>query len=405
MRVKTLLHKLFDVTSLKIDKRISKTLLDAVDALIKDRRLSIFGLGRALGRASKVKHNIKCIDRLFGNKTLHKKTTVYYKKMTRILLSGKKRPIILIDWSGLSKCGEFHMLRASTPVGGRALTLLDMAYPLREYTKHSTHKEFMFMLKELLPEDCKPIIVTDAGFRGPWFTLVRSLGWDFVGRVRNSTQYKNNDSEQWLPIKSLYDTATQTARYIGEMLLAKSKPLSCHFYIMKKTKKNRVKKNLVGKKVRCSVSLKHAKRESEPWLIVTSLPATEITASQVMKIYGKRMQIEEAFRDIKNTRNGFSLRHCRSYNRERLNVALLIGAVGMFLLWIIGVATKNKKLHYGFQANTVKTKNVLSTFTIGFQALLKKLTFYKTEFLQALRDIQDCVTALDAGCGIIANPI
>ena len=401
MREKTLLHNLFDIASLKIDNRISKTLLDAVDALLKDRQLSIFGLGRALGRASKVKHNIKCIDRLFGNKTLHKKITVYYKKMTRILLSGKKRPVILIDWSGLSKCGAFHILRASTPVGGRALTLLDVAYPLSQYTKHSTHKEFLYMLKELLPENCKPIIVTDAGYRGPWFTLVRSLGWHFIGRVRNSTQYKNNDSNQWEPIKILYETATRTAKYLGKTLLAKSKPVSCYFYTIKKTKKNRVKKNLVGKKVRCSSSLKHAKRESEPWLIVTSLPPEEITASQLMKMYSKRMQIEEAFRDIKNTRNGFCLRNCRSYSKERLDVALLIGAIGMFLLWLIGIATKNKKVHHSFQANTIKTRNVLSNFTIGIQALMTKLTFYKTEFLQALRDIQGCVVALDAGCGII----
>lgn len=38
-------------------------------------------------------------------------------------------------------------------------------------------------------------------------------------------------------------------------------------------------------------------------------------------MYRKRMQIEY---DLKNTRNGFGLRHCRSYQADRLNVALLI---------------------------------------------------------------------------------
>ena len=89
MREKKLLHTLFEVSSLKIDKRISRTLFDAVEALVKDKQLSIFGLGRVLNRASKVKHNIKCIDRLFGNKTLHNKMKVYYQKMTELLLSGK----------------------------------------------------------------------------------------------------------------------------------------------------------------------------------------------------------------------------------------------------------------------------------------------------------------------------
>ena len=150
--------------------------------------------------------------------------------------------------------------------------------------------------------------------------------------------------------------------------------------------------------------MKHAKRGSEPWLIVTSLSTEEVTAPQLIKIYGKRMQIEEAFRDIKNTRNGFSLRNCRSYNKNRLDVALLIGAIGMFLLWILGVATKNKNIHRSFQANTIKTKNVLSNFTIGVQAIVNQIIFYKKELLGALADLQGFVVALDRGFGIIDGP-
>lgn len=401
MREKKLLHNLFEITSLRIDKRIHKTLLDAVEALIQCKQLSIFGLGRALGRWAKVKHNIKCIDRLFGNKTLQSKTTIYYEKMAEVLLTGKQQPLILVDWSGLSKNGAFHILRASTPVGGRSLTLLDVAYPVSAYAKHTTHQSFMKQLSELLPEGCRPIIITDAGFKGPWFKLVRSLGWDYVGRVRNKTQYQDRKSLKWAPIKSLYSKATQTAKYLGEMRLAKSNPLSCHFYILKKGKCHRVKKNRFGKKAKTTSSLKHAQRESEPWLIVTSLSSERVTASQVMKLYRTRMQIEESFRDLKNTRNGFSLRHCGSYHKERLDIALLIGALGIFLLWLIGIATKNRKAHYGFQANTVKKVNVLSTFMIGSQAVKRKMTFYKQEFLEAVEVMQRSVTALDRGYGII----
>jgi len=35
----------------------------------------------------------------------------------------------------------------------------------------------------------KAIIVTDAGFRCPWFQQVREVGWDFVGRVRNTNEW------------------------------------------------------------------------------------------------------------------------------------------------------------------------------------------------------------------------
>jgi len=51
----------------------------------------------------------------------------------------------------------------------------------------------MTKLKMMLPKSCKPIIVTDAGFRIPWFQLVESLGWDFIGRVRNRTFCKKSE--------------------------------------------------------------------------------------------------------------------------------------------------------------------------------------------------------------------
>ncbi len=147
----------------------------------------------------------------------------------------------------------------------------------------------------MLPHDCKPIIVTDAGFRNPWFRLVLSFGWDFIGRARNATQYHFTGKNTWKPLKNLYEKATNKPTYVGSFHLAKINPLLCHAYLMKQQKQYRVKKNLSGKKIQCSVSLKHAKRENEPWLIVSSLSPEEKTSLEIMQCYKKRMQIEEAF--------------------------------------------------------------------------------------------------------------
>lgn len=71
------------------------------------------------------------------------------------------------------------------------------------------------------------------------------------------------------------------------------------------------------------------------------------------------MQIEE----------GFSLRQNRSITLGRLSVALMVGAIGMLLLWIIGIIAKIQKIHYHFQANTTRDQNVLSLFIVGWQVL------------------------------------
>lgn len=381
MPVRKLLHKWLDKACFSVDKRARRTLFSAAETLTRCKRLSIFGLGRHLNRSAHVKHNIKCMDRLFGNKQLHKKRVIFYKQMTQFLLKNNQRPLIIVDWSGLTRCGQYHFLRASIVTQGRALTLYERSYPVTAYMSQKTNGEFLTMLEKILPDDCKPIIVTDAGFRNTWFHLVLLKEWHFIDRVRNRTQYRFSAENNWKSIKSLYEQARYNATYAGTIQLAKFNPFICYAYLMKQQKQYRIKKNLIGKKIQCSVSLKHAKRENEPWLIVSSLSPEEKSAFEIMQCYKKRMQIEEAFRDLKNTRNGFSLRQCRSYNVERLNIALLIAALAMFVLWILGAAAKQKQLHYSFQANTEKKREVLSVFTIGWQALQRRIRFTKKSYL------------------------
>lgn len=82
-------------------------------------------------------------------------------------------------------------------------------------------------------------------------------------------------------------------------------------------------------------------------------------------MYRQRMQIEEAFRDLKNTNNGLNFQNCRSDAKGRLDVVLLIGLLASFILWLAGVVAKRQKLHYSFQANTIKSRNILSCWTMG----------------------------------------
>lgn len=391
MHAEKLLHKIIG-KSCKIDKRVIKTLFEAAATLTRCRKLSIFGIARALPRPAKVKHLIKCIDRLFGNKTLSREKHQIYQAMTRLLLCGSSRPIIVVDWSGLTRCGAYHFLRAAVTVNGRTLTLYEQSYHKSKYANYKTHKNFLMVLKTLLPKDCRPIIVTDAGFRNNWFRLVQSFGWDFIGRVRHITKCKSISGENWEPIKNLYTKATLKAKFIGEFLLAMSGSLRCYFYLMRQKKQYREKRNLAGKKIQCSSSLKHAKGANEPWLIASSISQETISAKRIMVIYKKRMQIEESFRDLKNTKNGFSLRQCRSFSQERLDIALLIGTLAMFVLWLIGMAAKQKNMQYGFQSNTIRNRNVLSVVSIGWQVIERRLSFTWLEINQALQEIVLCAS-------------
>jgi Transposase DDE domain len=237
MRVQALLQKIFIKSRSVLDKRLYRLVLEVSETLSIHKKLSIFGLGRALGRSAKVKHNIKTVDRLFGNHALTAQRVSFYQDCASHIIGNTTRPRVIVDWSGLTPCGAFHFLRASVPVGGRALPLLDMAFALKDYQTRKSHRLFIDTLKMILPPDSRPIVITDAGFRCPWFQLIKSVGWDFVGRARNNTQYQDIEIRKWLPIKTLYARATTKANFLFNTMIAKANPVSCQFFLIKDMKK------------------------------------------------------------------------------------------------------------------------------------------------------------------------
>src|SRR5687768_15696489 len=110
----------------------------------------------------------------------------------------------------------------------------------------------------------------------------------------------------------------------------------------------------------------------EPWLLATSLE-TE-TAKQIVAIYATRMQIEETFRDAKNPRFGWSLRHVRGYHADRLTLLLLFGALATLAVVLLGIAAAEAGWHRRYQANTEKTRT-LSFFVLGV-ALIQRRDYH-----------------------------
>ena len=262
------------------------------------------------------------------------------------------------------------MLTAAIPMGGRTLTLFEKVYPMKRYNSPKAHKQFLKELAAVIPKNKHPIIITNAGFRGPWFRAVESLGWDWVGRIRKGVYYSLDKGTQWSKTKQLYLSATKTMKYIGQGLLSIKHPYACHLYLIKKNKKgiNRPLKRF-GDKAMAIVS---RKLNRDPWLIATSLPHKRGAEKRVEKMYQLRMQIEENFRDIKNGRWGLGLEYARSSYTYRLENLLLIGALGIFALWLNGIIAKSKGWVKYYQANTEKRYNVLSLFFIGRRVVNNK---------------------------------
>jgi hypothetical protein len=345
----------------------------------------VTGLGRAICNHTHTKHNIKRADRLIGNPAMNQDRLTIYKAMAKWIIGQQTRPTILIDWSDLSADREFHLLRASIPVDGRAITIYEESHHQRNDGNPYVQARFLRQLKAILPSHCCPIIVTDAGFRTPWFRAVQDMGWDFVGRVGGHMMLSNKDENDWVRVEQVFNAATQRGRYLGEVDLVRKNPLTCHAYLLKKKKQGRIKKTVFG--IRCAMkhSEKNAHRERTPWLIVTSLDNRYANTRQVINLYKTRMQIEEGFRDVKNSRWGLAFNEARCSSTYRYENLLLVAHLATFAIWLIGKIAEVKNWHRHYQANTVKTEKVLSTFFLGLEVVKRHADdFYHQEFIDAI---------------------
>ena len=74
----------------------------AVEAGLSGASVSITALGRALSVPVYIKHKIKRMDRLAGNRHLNTERMALYGAMTQWLLQSLPMPLILVDWPPLT---------------------------------------------------------------------------------------------------------------------------------------------------------------------------------------------------------------------------------------------------------------------------------------------------------------
>lgn len=365
MHVETFIHK---ILSSVIHKSRLKLLICVVKAVINSKQLKLTALGRALDLPIQERSGIRKIDRFLGNIFFQKHNICIYQAVINFVIAAKTRPIIIVDWTQLSY-NNMYVLRAALATESRAITLYEEVHTKKRENDPQTQRRFLNSLKKLLPFECRPIIVTDAGFRVPWFRDVLNLNWDYVGRVlHRRTCY--GDKMVFKKCTILHKLATSFPKYLGDMILNKKNSLETSFYIIKQKRKGRkhyLSNGLISNEDRSRL---YAYNNSKPWLLVSSLKRA---AKKVIKIYKRRMTIEESFRDMKSSQYGFGLRENKTIKTERLTVWILLSSLASFIAWIVGRVAESLNLHYQFQANSIKNRRVLSLFYLGCQVIRKKI--------------------------------
>lgn len=260
MHVEVILHQLL---SKSIHQTRLKGLIGVINAVIKSKTLNLSLLGRSFDSQAKERSGIRPIDRLLANPFYQDKVIELYKPICSRVIGIIKQPNIIVDWSSIpnSQCntegGEHCILRASYAAEGRGITLYEEVHPKKKEGNPKVHKVFLKTLQSILPEDCCPCILTDAGFKNPWFKMVSALGWDYVGRIRGLVLY--DDGSGFKSIKDLFIKASTIPKYLGSYLIAKTNSLKTNVYIYKGKSKGRHKYTKTKKISQDKDSKKHSK--------------------------------------------------------------------------------------------------------------------------------------------------
>ena len=367
MHALVILHRILSASLPEIHAKRLTSLLAAIEAVVSGSRLTLSDLGRGLAGPVTVKHNIKRIDRLLGNGSLHTEIPKLYEALVRKCLAGVSMPLIVIDWSDLTPDRHWQLLRASVAIEGRSMTLYEQVHPQSQAASPRVHEAFLKQLATMLPLDCVPIVITDAGFRSVWFKLVNSMGWYWIGRIRNRDMVRPAGEDKWVGCKTLYPFATPKAQSLGQYDYVRNHPTPCRLMLIKRIKQGRHKKGKLGKRLHSKHSLKNARAQREPWLLAVSPRLDHLSAQAVVAVYAQRMQIEESFRDLKSERFGLGFSSNRSTQKDRLGVLLLVACLASFVLRLIGEVGKAKQLDFQFQSNTRRSRPVLSVINLALQ--------------------------------------
>ena len=330
------------VCSLSLRLSQAKTLAILVSAAMRVQRVSLANIGRAMEGSTK--HQIKRCWRFCANDRVETADAMRG-IVAKLLKKRKKKLLIAVDWVDIK---GFQTLVASAVLKGRAVPIAWASTTNHVYDGHRSRNAFeeslLLVLREMIPQHIKVVILADRGFgRTALATFCQAQGFGYVIRIQPSVTVRLQGFHGKLldyPVKKGIAKVLKRVSYRSD---------------------GAVTQNIV---VRWPRNL--PQKRDECWFLMTDQPGS---AYQLCRLYGRRMPIEQLFRDDKSKRNGWSLRDTKITKPDRLDRLLLILAIAYLLLCGIGLIAKAQFTPSAWCSTN--RDNECSIYTIGLIMLDK----------------------------------
>lgn len=315
------------------------SLANGVAGVLNASVVTIHAIGQAYAHLAHVtgKSGIKQVDRLLSNDGVVLDDVMA--RWARFVVGTAESVVLAIDWTDFDADDHTTLCVYMITNHGRAMPLAWKTVAKSKLKDRRTQHELQ-MVEQLhgwLPEQVGVTILGDRAFGSQeLYNVLEGLGWDYVIRFRGvirveSAEGKAHPCEDWVPVNG--------------------RPR------MLKDAKVTVDRTQIG-----AVVAVKARGMKEAWCLATSLRAR--TASEIVKLYGRRFTIEETFRDTKDLHFGMGLKATHIREPGRRDRLLLLIAVAHALLTLLGAASEESGLDRTLKANTVK-RRTLSLYRQG----------------------------------------
>ena len=293
----------------------AKTLGTLIASAMRNRRISLANLGRQM--TGKVKHQINRAWRFCANDGVEVSDAM--RGIVGQLTKKRKKPL-LIAWDWVDIKG-YQTLVISAVLKGRSVPLYWASCLRNVYDGHRSRNAFeeslLLVLRTMIPRELKVILLGDRGFgRTALAAFCREQGFSYLIRIKPNVKVKFKGFDGKLldyPVKKGIAKVLKDVAYRSDGAVTQN--IVVHW-----------KRNLPKKRDEC-------------WFMMTDLKGT---AQMLCQLYGRRMTIEQLFRDNKSKRNGWSLRDTQITKPQRLDRLLLIMAIAYLLLCGIGLLAKQQ---------------------------------------------------------------
>ncbi len=249
---------------------------------------------------------------------------------------------LILDTTKVAFC--FRLVMVSVAYRGRSLPLAwTWVLGSRGHTTTATQVRLLSYVGGLLPRKVKVSLVGDCEFGNPLLIeYVQDWGWDYALRQPGDNLVMLKGTTGWQRIDRLPLGKGQPI-WMGNVVLTQASSHPTHLVLY------------------------WQRNEKKPWFLATNLLDPRAT----LRLYRRRMWIEEMFGDMK--KHGFDLE--ASHLRHFLRLSRLTLAVCLLYLWLVAMAEHVILTHQAHEVDRHDRRD-LSLFRLGWDFVERRLALF-----------------------------